>query len=271
MTNLSVSDVLAEDFSAKDLVVTEKETKQILLDVEAARETATKTKKAKYPTMQSIYIYDSEILNVMKISDSDILKLIFNKSFYNSFMSALNLRNGFSWSMNDKFFSFIKSNASISRVVFLNSHISFLRDFIIMEGLMESSDLQNLVVSHKELTNTMHKSCIIHLFDLMDQNFASHFVDHPTSDLRKAAYRKLGILNSIEKMIADPDAEIRLLAARALPYNDSRHERFINDRSSKVFTVSLSKIEKSKLPLLLGSSHLKKPRIKSILSARMTS
>jgi hypothetical protein len=173
--------------------------------------------------------------------------------------------------MNDKFFSFIKRNASISKVVFLDSHISFLRDFIIMEGLMESSELQSLVLSHKELTRNMHKSCIIHLFDLMDQNFANHFVDHPTSDLRKAAYRKLGILNSIDKMISDPDAEIRLLAARALPYNDSRHEKFINDRSSKVFTVSLSKIEKSKLPLLLGSSHLKKPRIKSILSSRMTS
>lgn len=270
MNSLSVSDVLSENFSI-EANSSDQRVAIFASKVKTAREAIIIAKKAKYPTMNNYYVYDGELLSAMKITSDELIHLIFSRDFYNKILGLLNCSNSFSWSLNTKIFAFIKSNAEIAEVSFRKSHMSSVKDFIIMEGLLQIEDLKDIVSSEKELIMDLHKSCIAHLFDLLDQSFAVNFVNHRYSEIRKAAYRKIGIMNSIDKMISDPDAEIRLLAARALPYNDSRHEKFINDRSSKVFTVSLSKIERTKLPLLLGSSHLKKPRIKSILSERMIS
>jgi hypothetical protein len=270
MNSLSISDVMSEDFSIEK-TSHDQRVEVFASKIKIARETIILAKKAKYPTMSNYYVYDGELLSAIKITNDELIHLVFSRDFYNKILNLLNCSNSFSWSLNTKIFSFIKSNAEIAEVSFRKSHMSSVRDFIIMEGLLKIEDLQNIVSSEKDLVIQLHKSCISHLFDLMDHSFAKNFLDHRYSEVRKAAYRKIGIMNSIDKMISDPDAEIRLLAVRALPYNDSRHEKFINDRSSKVFTVSLSKIERTKLPLLLGSSHLKKPRIKSILSERMIS
>lgn len=271
MSNLTISDVTKEDFDPKNLWLTEEEKLKIELEIDRARDAALKAKIARYPSMSNPFVYDSEIVHVLKFSSSDLLSLIFSREFYSHFILQLSARNSFSWALNEKIHSFVKSNATISNEVFLKSHLSSLRDFLIMEGLMDIEDIEKAMLSNKGIAGTLHKSSTSHLFDLFGIDFAQNFISHNDSDVRKAAYKKVGIYKCIDNMISDSDAEIRLIAARAMPYNDPRHERFINDRSSKVFAISLSKIDRLKLPLLLGSTHLKKAKIKAILNNRMLS
>ena len=70
-------------------------------------------------------------------------------------------------------------------------------------------------------------------------------------------------------MIKDPHALIRRYAVRLLSPGDSRLASFINDRSKDVFVQALQKISLSLLPMMIGSSHLKKKHVKEILNQRI--
>jgi hypothetical protein len=70
-------------------------------------------------------------------------------------------------------------------------------------------------------------------------------------------------------MIKDPHAPVRRYAINILSAGDARLASFINDRSADIFCQALQKIDAALIPMMLGSTHLKKKRAKEILNNRL--
>jgi hypothetical protein len=95
------------------------------------------------------------------------------------------------------------------------------------------------------------------------------FLKDPSDKVRIEAYNRKGLLSCIEEMTSDKSAKVRATICNALPYNHPALNKLINDRSKWVFYSALKKIHKSKLPLVLGSKHLKEGFINLVLQKRM--
>jgi hypothetical protein len=109
------------------------------------------------------------------------------------------------------------------------------------------------------------------LLEICSPEDAKVFVDSDYDKVRLLAYQKIGPLSYLDDMVKDPHALLRKYAVRLLSPGDQRLASFINDRSQDVFIQALSKISVSLIPMMLGSSHLKKKRAKDILNQRLQS
>jgi hypothetical protein len=95
------------------------------------------------------------------------------------------------------------------------------------------------------------------------------FLKDPSDKVRIEAYNRKGLLSCADEMIKDKSAKVRATICQVLPYNHPALEKLINDRSKWVFYSVLKKIDKTKLPMVLGSRHLKESFINLVLKKRM--
>lgn len=95
------------------------------------------------------------------------------------------------------------------------------------------------------------------------------FLKDPSDKVRIAAYNRMGMLSCAEEMSKDKSAKVRIAICEALPHGHLALNNMIHDRSKWVFYSVLKKVDKSKIPLMLGSRHLKDGFIKSVLTKRM--
>ncbi len=95
------------------------------------------------------------------------------------------------------------------------------------------------------------------------------FLKDPSDKVRAEAYNRLGPLSYAEEMTRDKSAKVRAAICQVLPFNHPALTNLINDRSKWVFYSVLKKIDKTKLPLMLGSRHLKESFINLVLQKRM--
>ena len=109
------------------------------------------------------------------------------------------------------------------------------------------------------------------LLEICDPADAAVFINSDYDRVRLLAYQKIGPLSHLDDLIKDPHALLRKYAVRLLSPGDQRLASFINDRAQDVFIQALSKISVSLIPMMLGSSHLKKKRAKEILNQRLQS
>jgi hypothetical protein len=101
-------------------------------------------------------------------------------------------------------------------------------------------------------------------------NEVDKFLKDPSDKVRIEAYNRIGILSCAEQMAKDKSAKVRAVICQALPHNHSALNLMINDRSKWVFYSVIRKIDKSKIPLMLGSRHLKESFVQSVLKKRMS-
>lgn len=95
------------------------------------------------------------------------------------------------------------------------------------------------------------------------------FLKDPSDKVRIEAYNRRGLLSCVDEMTSDKSAKVRAAICQVLPYNHPALDKLINDRSKWVFYSALKKIDKTKLPLVLGSKHLKESFINLVLQKRM--
>jgi hypothetical protein len=96
------------------------------------------------------------------------------------------------------------------------------------------------------------------------------FLKDPSDKVRMEAYHRRGMLSCAEEMSKDKSAKIRATICQVLPHNHPALENMVNDRSKWVFYSVLKKVNKSKIPMMLGSRHLKESFVNSILQKRMS-
>lgn len=96
------------------------------------------------------------------------------------------------------------------------------------------------------------------------------FLKDPSDKVRIAAYNRMGMLSCADQMTKDKSAKVRTTICQVLPYGHKALESLIHDRSKWVFYSVLKKVDNSKIPLMLGSRHLKDGFINSILKKRMS-
>lgn len=96
------------------------------------------------------------------------------------------------------------------------------------------------------------------------------FLKDQSDKVRIEAYNRMGLLSCAEEMTKDKSARVRSAICQALPCNHPALNNLMNDRSKWVFASALKKIDKSKIPMMLGSRHLKEGFVNLALKKRMS-
>ncbi len=158
----------------------------------------------------------------------------------------------------------LEAHPDLSELI-LDSNSKTLLDvkpIIISQGLYnESISLEKIVKSEPSVKCEYLKICRI-------EDVSLFFTDK-NERVRIEAYKRYGILSSVDKMIKDKSAKVRLTACQSLPSGHPAFNLLINDRSKWVFCFVVKKINKNKLPLLLGNNLIKDPFIKDLFKKRM--
>ena len=269
---LKIADVLSPlkpfDFAflKKD---TDKYASTVSHRVAAAKERALIIKKAQNPTYNNPYVYDGDILECVSFTEEDFVRIIFQKEVLNIWNQNINGRY-MSWQLSNKMRDVISFNNMGESVWKFSENLVF-RSHTIYDGLIPQSLLEESIKNGEMQSIVADVSLVSYILDLVDASLAEKFLEIENTKIKIQAYKKIGIHSNLEKMIGDAHADVRIYAVACLPPKDQRLERLINDRSSRVFLQVAKKIDKNKLPLLLGSSHLKNKAIKKIINERISS
>ena len=111
-----------------------------------------------------------------------------------------------------------------------------------------------------------------HGFDLLkEENLKEMGIDSEwlSQKYQDAYYKKKGLFNCIDEMVASKNCNIRYLAATAMPYGDPRFKSLIQDRSKKVFLVALEKCSTEHLTFMLTSKKISGNSAKLIVQKRL--
>jgi hypothetical protein len=271
MHSYTVSEVAADDFDLSLLTVSSDETASILNKISAIRKDLEIKKKNNPPGNTYYYVTDGEVLDVCDfLNDQHYISMIFSSSYLTSVSFTLGNRNYPSWVLSSRIGSWIAHNSSLAKkALFSGSTDESIKSNIINNNLVEVEDLMESVRNKSALSflsNIQER-----LLEITNPVDAEVFVDSDYDKIRLLAYQKIGPMSHLDDLIKDPHALLRKYAVRLLSPGDQRLASFINDRSQDVFIQALSKISVSLIPMMLGSSHLKKKRVKDILNQRIQS
>lgn len=236
--------------------------------VSAARERALIKKKAQNTGYNNPYVYDGDIIECVSFTEEDYIRIIFQKEVLNTWNQNINGRY-LSWQLSSKMRDIISFN-NMGEAVWKYSENLIFKSHTIYDGLISQTLLEESIKNGEMQNFVSDPSLVSYLLDLVDSSLAEKFLEIDNTKIKVQAYKKIGIHSNLEKMIGDPHADVRIYAVACLPPKDQRLERLINDRSSRVFLQVAKKIDKTKLPLLLGSSHLKNKTIKKIINERIS-
>lgn len=95
------------------------------------------------------------------------------------------------------------------------------------------------------------------------------FKKDSSARVREQAFWRIGIFSCAEEMANDTSPDIRQLICNHLPFDHPILEKFMNDRSKNVYWDCLRKINKEKIPMMLGSNHLKDSYVRKTLETRL--
>jgi hypothetical protein len=271
---LSIKNITEDTFDTKSLLDNSflNKKNEFLKKAELAREKALAQKMASSSNKNSYHwVSDDEVVSFLGvISDEIYLLMIFDKSFLLNLSQKVSSYTGYSWVLTNMIGDWIAGNDSIAKKVLFNDMVAdpiknriVLRCLISMEELIESSKDEKMLY----LTQDMQERVL----ELSNPEDANIFTESAFEKIRIKAYQKLGPLKYIDKMIEDSSAEVRLYAVNIISPRDQRLAKLVNDRSCRVFEIALSKIHPSLIPMMVGSNHLKKKRVKSLLQQRMAS
>lgn len=271
---VSVNNVAVDDFDTKLLLEDSFSDKKedFIKRAEVAREKALAQKVATSATKNSyVWVSDDEVFNqVGGISDEIYLLMIFDKHFLYEISRKASSYSGYSWHLIRIISDWIAGNDSIAKKVIFNDMVAdpiknniVARSLISIEDIMKNSKDKKILYLPQDMQER--------ILEISNPEDISVFAESPFEKIRIKAYQKMGPLKYIDNMIEDSSADVRLYAVNIISPRDQRLAKLVNDRSSRVFEVALSKIHPSLIPMMVGSKHLKKRGIKSLLQQRMMS
>lgn len=269
---LSVESVLAEDFDFKSIKDSFVDKKQAFIDkASKTREELLRQKTAANNQRTYTWVSDDEIFSVLgDIPDDIFIMLTFDKFFLHDLSQKVSSYSGYSWYLTGKIGDWIARNDAVAKKAIFNEFVAepiknniVRRCLISMEDLIEACKDKKILYLPQDMQER--------ILELSNPEDANVFIESPFEKVRIKAYQKLGPIKHLDKMIEDSAAEVRLYAVNIISPRDQRLAKFVNDRSSRVFEVALSKIHNSLIPMMVGSNHLKKKRIKALLRDRMNS
>lgn len=263
MHKFTVSDVIADGFDLNGLCPNEYYITATCNKILKIRE-----KLSARPTKK--WASDDEIIAECSfLKDQDYLSMIFVESYFSAISHAISGSVRYkSWYLYRKISNWIASNSAVASLALfsgrtddtIKSDIAF-NNFVSYDFLIQST--------RNKLALTLPANVQESILESSDPEDAKVFVNSPFDKVRLLAYKKIGPMSNLDVMIKDPHAVVRHYAVRLLSPGDPRLASFINDRSKGVFVQALTKISPSLIPMMIGSSHLKKKAVKAILDQRI--
>ena len=182
-----------------------------------------------------------------------------------SFSKFINLKGGSYFAYRTLALSTVSRHPDLSIYILKSDPKSQLYSYktnIISTGLYTDKIDPNIFQDHDSVAKAEYlKICPI--------NEVDRFLKDKSDKVRIEAYNRMGILACAESMAKDKSAKVRATICQALPYNHPALSLMMHDRSKWVFYTVISKIEVSKIPLMLGSRHIKESFVQSVLKKRM--
>lgn len=271
MHNYTTSDVAADDFDLSTLAVSPDETKALGAKISAVRADLERKKKMASPGSNYFWVSDVDVLDACSfLTDHHYISMVFSDRFLRDVSLAITANRDSSWYINSKISTWIAHNASLAKnAIFCPTTNHDIKSIIIGNNLVQTEDLIESIRNKKALF--FPSGIQERLLEICDPADAGVFINSDYDKVRLLAYQKIGPLSHLDDLIKDPHALLRKYAVRLLSPGDQRLASFINDRAQDVFIQALSKISVGLIPMMLGSSHLKKKRAKEILNQRLQS
>lgn len=92
---------------------------------------------------------------------------------------------------------------------------------------------------------------------------------HPNHRVRRFVFQRLGPKECLDDMLDDKNRDIRAMGVKYAPYNYKKLSDMAMEKSKLVFVELVKKIDDDLLPILLGSKHIKDPKVEALLLKRM--
>lgn len=278
MHSYTVNDVLAEGFNLSLLSVDDAELSRIKININNLRAKLESDKRAAAiksgQNSNYIYLNDSEVLQAQTIlTDKHYLSMVFSEALTAKISAIIygdsaGARLWVSWVMSSAVNRFITLNPSLAKKALIcpTTHVS-VKHHIVNQSIIQTDELISFL--GKETLNNFPEHIQMRVLEISNPEDCDKFLSSDYDKVKLAAYKKLGPLKHLDKMVSDPHAVIRSYAISILSPGDKLLAKFINDRSQYIFCEALQKISSEHIPMMLGSSHLKKKRAKEILNQRL--
>lgn len=271
MQRYTIQDVMDDSFDLSSLVISNEELSNLTATFSRVKSSLESLKRQQASNSQGRYIYvnDSEILESQTaLTTEHYLCMAFSSTALHNVSKALSGNRWLSWQLTKSVVRWVGSNSSIAKKVLMNTRSDdSIRIGIINRGYLQIEDLLSLLQCG--LATSLPQGVQSRILEVCDPSDAKHLIKSDFDKIKLNAYIKSGPLNYLDDMIRDSHVMIRRYAISLLSPGDARLALFINDRSQDVFCQALSKISPTLIPMMLGSSHLKKKRAKEVLNNRL--
>lgn len=266
MESFTISEVSKESFDVS-LLTYDKEELSILADKMNDKYLLTLQEQRKIYLPDSYYynhVYTGRIF--FDLIESDVqstnwqLRFIFNESIKSDFLDLLN----FAYSSRGDNDHLIKSYVQdtirglsvLHDKVFTDSKESIYRDSVIDYGLVKKS--LAIAALKKNGPDYFSYSTQQRLLEFVSPDDAVPFTLSKNEDIKVLAYKKLGMVNYIDKMLSDKSAKIREIAVSYMDFGDIRIKSLTKEKTKKVLYSAISKAPADILPFFIGNDVIKK-------------
>jgi len=276
MHNLNVNDALLDTFNPQLVQIDNKEYSRIWNNFSTIRSNLeTKQRAANVAAgnpNKYVYVNSGDVLSQQTLlTEAHYISMLFNVNSFLLISGALQGNNNsryMDWQLLENISSWLVSKPELAKkAIFSKTTSDDIKARIVSRNLINIEFLFESVKNRMILSLPVNMQS--HALDLCDPSDAPVFLDSDYDKVRLAAYIKLGPVSNVDKMIKDPHAPVRRYAINILSAGDARLASFINDRSADIFCQALQKIDAALIPMMLGSTHLKKKRAKEILNNRL--
>lgn len=271
MHSYTPSDVAADGFDLSGLSVSHEDAEALKVKISGIRSDLERKKKNNSTHNAYYWVSDGEVLDACDfLTDAHYLSMVFSDSFLNLLSTAITGNRYSSWYLFSRINTWLAHNSSLAKkALFCPTTNQDIKSSIVNNNLVQIEELIESI--QNKLALSFPSNIQERLLEICDPADAVTFVDSDYDKIRLLAYQKIGPLSHLDDLIKDPHALLRKYAVRLLSPGDQRLASFINDRSQDVFVQALSKISVGLIPMMLGSSHLKKKRVKDVLNHRLQS
>jgi len=276
MHSLTVNDVLLDTFNPQLVQIDNNEYSRIWNNFSTIRSNLeTKQRAANVAAgnpSRYVYINSGDVLYQQTLlTEAHYISMLFNVNSFLLVSGALQGNNNsryMDWQLLENISSWLVSKPELAKkALFSKTTSDDIKARIVSRNLINMDFLFESVKNKMILSLPLNMQS--HALELCDPSDAPIFLDSDYDKVRLAAYIKLGPVSNVDKMIKDPHAPVRRYAINILAAGDARLASFINDRSADIFCQALQKIDAALIPMMLGSTHLKKKRAKEILNNRL--
>ena len=222
------------------------------------------------------HINPHNVVSNLQLKNEEYLCMLFSEGYLDRLSEEIHKRYMFEGSLNQQWiknslfypvYNFINNHFIIANKAFKHSKSNDLKSWLITNNFVEQKEIE-AIISSKEILNYSQaaQQAVINLFGSSE---AELFSTSNHEDIRLEAYKKIGLINSIDRMLKDKSAMIRCHAAKSMRLGDPRFKALANEKAKTVFSVVIRKAPIDIFPLLIGNKNLKDNYIKLEFKKRM--